>query len=87
MVSQFCPIADQKMLLQYDCGLGSVESSAVGSCGGVLSNSFVSRPLRFSMEDECSGKHVTEKPSFAVLWTIAMQRKGTENSPIVSDCL
>lgn len=52
MDSRFYPTADQKMLLQYDCGLGSVESSAVGSCEGVLSNSFVSRPLRFSTEDE-----------------------------------
>lgn len=53
MDSQFCPTADQKMSLQYDCGLSSVEASAVGSFEGVLSNSFVTRPLRFSIESEC----------------------------------
>lgn len=45
MESQFGPPTDQKMLLQYDYGLGCVQSSAVGSCEGVLSNSFVSNHL------------------------------------------
>lgn len=52
MFSQFWPTTDRKMLLQYDCGLSSVENSAVQSCEGVLCNSFVSRLLSFSIEDE-----------------------------------